>query len=81
MVSRAHETTKPVLVIADDVIVRAAGAPRNVVTERVFDNALPFSLRAVTKISYGVFGKRLPKVAEVFVDEVGVAALPFNVYV
>ena len=80
-VSRAHEITKPVLVTDDEVIVRAAGAARRVVTERAFDAAVPDELFAVTIISYCVVGVRFPKVAEVSVGEEGIAAAPFNVYV
>ena len=79
MVSRAHEITKPVLVIADDVIVRAAGGERSVVTGNVFEGVFPPSLLAVTITLQRVLGAIPVKVAEVVVEEEGVTVTPLNV--
>jgi hypothetical protein len=48
--SAVHEITKPVLVIAEDVITGAVGAGRLVVTDRVLELALPLLLLAVIRI-------------------------------
>ena len=77
--SRAHEITKPVLVIAEDVITGAAGAGRLVVTDRVLELALPLLLVAVIRIVWLVFGKSPVKIADVVVDDDGVAVASSSV--
>ena len=77
--SAVHEITKPVLVIAEDVITGAAGAVRFVVMVRVLELALPLLLVAVIRAVCWVFGKNPVKVADVVVDDDGVAVAPSSV--
>ena len=78
MVSRAHVTTKPVLVIADDVIVGAVGAERSVVTDIILDGASPLLLLAIICTGRVEFGARPVKVAELVVEEDGVTVTLFS---
>jgi hypothetical protein len=76
LVSRAQEITKPVLVIADDVIVGAVGAERSVVTDIILDGASPLLLLAIICTGRVEFGAMPVKVAELVVEEEGVVMIP-----